>query len=193
MWVDGAKLLVQIYGDTIAAAASFKYLGVVLDAICSPTAHLSARQSSFERAAGLLLAGLSRIPSFPQKLVTYLWSSLVAPVATYGVEVFSCSVASVESFKGKERKWWRKLLQVGGRAPNTSVHILMGIPSCTIAWRVRRVSLWLKLANAPAGSWRHLTQHSMVSGCPCRCDISPARSAPCAYFYCYGAFPVQVV
>ena len=128
MWVDGAKLLVQIYGDTIAAVASFKYLGVVLDTVCSPMAHLAARQSSFDRAAGLLCAGLSRIPSFPQKLVTYLWTSLVAPMAAYGVEVFPCPVATIESFKVKERKWWRKLLQVGGRAPNTSVHILMACP-----------------------------------------------------------------
>ena len=34
---------------------------------------------------------------------------------------------------------------------------LDGLPSSTILWRVRRAGLFLKLANAPAGSWRHLT------------------------------------
>ena len=47
-------------------------------------------------------------------------------------------------------------MKVGGRSPNAAVQILMGLPSSSIAWRVSRASLFLKLANAPVGSWRHL-------------------------------------
>jgi len=32
----------------------------------------------------------------------------------------------------------------------------MGLHSCTIEWRVRKAGLFLRLANAPAGSWPHL-------------------------------------
>jgi len=156
VWVDGARVQIQVYGATLNAAPSFKYLGVVLNSTCSHVAHLEARQLSFDRAAALLIAGLSRIPSFPHRLVTYLWTALVAPVAGYGMDVFDLPQTAVDAFQGKERKWWRKLLQVGGRAPNATVHILMGLHSSTIAWRIRRATLWMKLANAPVGSWRHL-------------------------------------
>jgi hypothetical protein len=72
------------------------------------------------------------------------------------MELFALPCSFNTAFQGKERKWWRRLLQVGGRAPNASVQILMGLSTSTSEWRVRRVALLLKLANAPVGSWRHL-------------------------------------
>ena len=88
VFVDGTKVEVHIYGKLIAAASSFKYLGVVLDSTCSQNAHATSRSNGFDRAAHLLIAGLSRIPAFPHTFMLYLWSSLVVPVAGYGMELF---------------------------------------------------------------------------------------------------------
>ena len=156
VFVDHVKVSIKIYGSEIMASSSFKYLGVTLNSTCSPLAHSTTRCLAYDRAAHLLLAGLSRIPAFPHKLVTYLWTSLVNPVGSYGMELFHHSPAFVQTFQAKERKWWRKLLQVGGRSPNEAVQVLMGLPSATISWRARRAAVFLKLANAPLGSWRHL-------------------------------------
>ena len=155
--VDGVRIEVRIYGDLIAATSSFKYLGVQLDsAACSPTAHSEDRLAAFDRAAHLLASGLSRIPSFPHRFLTYSWLSLVVPVMSYGLEVFAHPPAFVQKARSKERKWWRRLLAVGGRAPNVAVQILFGSVHADISWRVRRAALFLRLANAPAGSWIHL-------------------------------------
>jgi hypothetical protein len=154
--VDGQVVEIKIYGQLIAAAASFKYLGVVLDSCGSYAAHAEARSSAFNRSAHLLLAGLSRIPAFPHSFVTYLWTSLVKPVANYGMELFAFPRPTVESFRAQERKFWRILLRVGGRAPNAAIQVLMGDVHCDIAWRTARAALLLKLLNAPAGSWQHL-------------------------------------
>ena len=70
VFVDGVKVEIKIYDTDITAAKSFKYLGVVLDSTCNQSAHSDARCLSFDRSAHLLLAGLSRIPSFPHKLLT---------------------------------------------------------------------------------------------------------------------------
>ena len=102
------------------------------------------------------MAGLSRIPAFVHRLVTYLWASIVAPVASYGMDLFAHPDATTGAFQAKERKWWRRLLQVGGRSPNATVTIAFGLPSNVITWRVRRAALFMKLASAPVGFWRHL-------------------------------------
>ena len=113
--VDGVRIEVRIYGDLIAAISSFKYLGVQLDsAACSPTAHSEDRLAAFDRAAHLLASGLSRIPSFPHRFLTYSWLSLVVPAMSYGLEVFAHSSAFVQKARSKELKWGGVLLIVGG-------------------------------------------------------------------------------
>ena len=154
--VGGEPVLIKIYGQTISAAATFKYLGVYLDSCGSSAAHAGAKTVAFDRAAHLLHTGLSRIPSFPHSFLTYLWASLVKPVGNYGMELFPHSQSSIDAFRVRERKHWRLLLKVGGRSPNTSVQILMGEVHCDLSWRVARITLLLKLLNAPAGSWKHL-------------------------------------
>ena len=131
-------------------------MGVVLDSTGSSAAHFAARMSAFERSAHLLMAGVARIPSFTQGCLTYLWASLVVPVVGYGMDIYVPLSQNVHSFQSIERKWWRRLLHVGGRAPNETVKVLMGRVSCTVEWKVRRASLFLRLANAPAGSWMQL-------------------------------------
>ena len=154
--VDGHRVEIKIYGQLISAADTFKYLGVVLDSCGSHHAHVEARVSAFQRSAHLLLAGLSRIPSFPHSFASYLWMSLVKPVGNYGMELFVWPEPFVQRFRAQERKFWRKLLQVGGRSPNATVQILMGETHCDTTWRTARAALLLKLLNAPAGSWQHL-------------------------------------
>jgi len=156
VFVDGVQVRVQIYGQEIGAAASFKYLGVVLNSTCTYQAHADSRETSFERAAYLLLAGLSRIPAYPQSFLLYLWSALVKPVMCYGMDVFAYPACYVDAFRARERKWWRKLLQVGGRSPNAAVQALFGDTGCDVTWRGSRASLLLKLLNSPTGSWQQL-------------------------------------
>ena len=166
VYVDGRLVDIQIYGPTMAAAQEFKYLGVIMDSTCSSAGHFASRMSALDRSAHLLSAGLSKLPSYPHSLLSYLWSSLAAPVGNYGMDLFAHSQAEVQAFENKERKWWRRLLQVGGRSPNAAVSIVMGLPPCVIVWKVQRAALFLKLANAPVDSWRHLAfiaHHHMQS------------------------------
>lgn len=108
--VDGRLVRIQVYAQTIAAACEFKYLGVVLDSTCSGAAHFAARSGAVERSAHLLMSGLSRIPSYPHIMLSYLWSCLVAPVGSYGMELFAHSAGEAQAFEDKERKWGRRLL-----------------------------------------------------------------------------------
>ena len=48
-------------------------------------------------------------------------------------------------------------MHLGGRSPNDATHILFGVVHSDIVWRKNRAALFLRLANAPAKSWQHLT------------------------------------
>ena len=154
--VDGRRVAVSIHGETLAATQSFKYLGVHLDACFTFTSHFENRLGAFDRACHLLLSGLSRMPAFPHKFLMYAWTSLIVPVMSYGMDVYAHPDQCIQKTRSKERKWWRRFLQVGGRAPNAAVQVLFGCPPIDICWRVQRAALLLRLANAPAGSWVHL-------------------------------------
>ena len=154
--VDGAHVQIKVYGAVIRATPTFKYLGVVMNSTCTHEAHFAARCTAFERAAGLLVAGLARLPSASHSFMKYLWTALVFPVACYGMELQVIPTALTDSFQNRERKWWRRLLKVGGRSPNNAVQILMDLGHSPLEWRIRRVSLIVRLANAPAGSWQQL-------------------------------------
>jgi len=153
--VDGHRVVVKIYGSEINATASFKYLGVVLDASGNPAAHLCARFDAFERAGNGLINGLRRIPAHTHSFVQYLWQALVLPVALYGVELFAWAEKDQSRFMSLQRGLGRRLLKLGGRAPNDVTDHLLGVRSCTIEWRTGRVSLLLRLLNAPTDSWQH--------------------------------------
>ena len=89
VFVDGAPVLIEIYGTRIVAVPEFKYLGIVIDAVASVRAHATARLSAFQRASRALLRGLMYIHGYSSTFATYLWTSMVEPVAHYGFEVFS--------------------------------------------------------------------------------------------------------
>ncbi len=78
--------------------------------------------------------------------------SLVEPVATYGVEVYSLSDSEFARFHKAQAALWRKLLRVGGRAPTDACQVLLGVESCAISMRVERVGLLLRLVNSLPGS-----------------------------------------
>ena len=73
----------------ITAVDKFKYLGVVFDEFGSAGAHFESRLSAFLRAGLLLLSALRRLPGYAHDFLVYLWSVLVIPVSTYGVEAFA--------------------------------------------------------------------------------------------------------
>lgn len=78
--VDGVEAVIQIYGERVKATSSFKYLGVTLQAGGGPGAHITQRLEAFKKAAGMLMAGLAKIPAFPHNLLLFLWKTLVQPV-----------------------------------------------------------------------------------------------------------------
>ena len=64
-YVKGIEVVIKIYGEQVEAVPSFKYLGVTLEAEGGPTAHLAQRLTAFQKAAGMMMAGLAKVPSFP--------------------------------------------------------------------------------------------------------------------------------
>eukprot|EP00973_Karenia_brevis_P077291 10735822-Karenia_brevis.AAC.1 len=118
VYVDGVKIDIRVYGDPIKAVDEFKYLGVMLCARGGSRGHIGCRLDAFRRATGMLIAGLARIPSYPYSLLLYLWQTLAIPVALYGFEVFSWTSRDLEPIAAHQRCTLRRLLQVGGRAPN---------------------------------------------------------------------------
>ena len=80
----------------------------------------------------------------------------MAPVATYGVELFAWSDADCKSICAAQQSGLRRLLNLGGRSPGEIAPHLAGIHSCIIEWRVRRVALLLRLLNSPPDSLQHL-------------------------------------
>ena len=51
---------------------------------------------------------------------------------------------------------WRQLLQIGRRTPRDAAACLIGLNSCSISWRARRMSLMSKMANSPSDSLQHV-------------------------------------
>lgn len=87
VFVDGQEVTLSVYGQRIKASNSFEYLGVVLHACGHLHEHIDSPLSALGRAINLLMAGLSRIPSFSHSFVKYLWDSLVEPVGLYGLQL----------------------------------------------------------------------------------------------------------
>ena len=154
VFVEGRRVDISIYGEKIRAESEFKYLGVTLHATNTAASHTEARMNAFDRAAGMLFAGLSRIPSFSHHFLVFLWGSLVAPVPQYGLELVIPEDRDIQKFVRIETQTWRRLLRAGGRAPIDAIHCMA---PCTFdsERRVRKAGFFLKLANSPSGSWQH--------------------------------------
>ena len=104
----------------------------------------------------LLLTGLRRLPGYAHDFLVYLWCALITPVACYGSQVFAYSPAEEQAAQAQELLLFRRLLGVGGRAPRDIVTTLMGVDSCTLEWRVRRLGHFLRLLCSPVGSFEHI-------------------------------------
>lgn len=122
--VDGSVAEIKIDSNKIVATPVFMYLPVRLDSANCISTHFTNKLAALNRAAHLLATCLSRVPAYPHCFFLYLWTSLVVPICGYGMEVHSFPDALVVAARANERKWWRRLLQVGGRAPNASVQVL---------------------------------------------------------------------
>ena len=84
---------------------------------------------------------------------------MLAPVLCYGMELFDWSADDAVEAQKAEIKIWRQVLRLGGRAPQDCIMGLTGRGSCTLEWRVRRVSHFLRLIDSPPDSWQHLAIH----------------------------------
>lgn len=164
VWVDGHRVSISVYGQEITAAASFNYLGVWLDSCARAATHLESRHVATLRAGNALVTGTARLPACARTFVIYQWSTLVLPVALYGVELFVWSEPQGKRFRTLQVGLWRRLLNMGGRSPRDAAESSMGCSSCcTIEWRVRRVGLLLRLLNARMDSWHHVALLYYVS------------------------------
>ena len=128
-----------------------------MEATGGVTSHITARLSAFRTAAGSLQAGLLRMPAFTHSFLMYLWVALVLPVISYGMELFCWSDLEIEEVLKTQTRFWRTLLQVGGRSPNDCVCASIGLQCCSLDWRVRRACLLLRLLNSPPDSLQHLS------------------------------------
>ena len=155
VYVDGSKVELFIYTDVIKAASTFKYLGVELDEYGSPHAHLDRRLTALLGAGHSLLRGFKRIPTYTHSLVQYLWQSLVQPVGCYGTEVYGWKECDVSAHQAEQIRLWKRLLNLGSRAPNDATTALMGIDCLAIELKVRRVAHLLRLLNAPPDTLQH--------------------------------------
>jgi hypothetical protein len=156
VWIDGAAVNIKIYGIELKAAREFKYLGVYVNEFGNPRAHFSHRAKTFSRAVGAFWAGMAKIPAFSFDFLNYLWRALVAPVAAYGADVYAWNEEDAEHFLECQRQAWRRMLQVGGRAPIDIVSSLLLIDCVSITWRVQRMALCLRLFNSPAGTLQQI-------------------------------------
>eukprot|EP00973_Karenia_brevis_P010366 1406155-Karenia_brevis.AAC.1 len=154
--VDGNLVDIKIYGMRIRAQSSFKYLGVTLQASGPTHLHMHTKVEAFERATNMFFSGLRRLASFSHDFQMYLWQTLVVPVGLYGAELHSDGELGAQQVLVQERTAWRRLLQVGGRAPNHVVHTLLGIQTWEVEARIRQGVFLAKLVNAPIDSWQHV-------------------------------------
>eukprot|EP00973_Karenia_brevis_P021984 3023262-Karenia_brevis.AAC.1 len=155
VYADELEVKIQIYGQQVAAASAFKYLGVTVDEFGSEQAHVHARIAAFQRAVQAFKRGLWHLPSYSHSFLLYLWCSLVTPVVLYGLCLFNVSQSLLQLIADAERKAWRELLHLGGRAPTDCVRYCWGEHSCLIEARVQRAALFIRLLNSPVGSWEH--------------------------------------
>jgi len=159
--VDGAPVQVQVYGEDLQAAQEFKYLGVTLTSGGGASAHVRTRAAAFQRAIAMLLSGLLKLPACSHSFMCFLWQSLVVPVACYGLELFTWSDAELGLFQTHQTWAWRRLLQVGGRAPVDNLSPFLRLDGYIVEFRARRVAHLLRLINSPADSWQHVALLSM--------------------------------
>lgn len=124
---------------------------------------MDKRYDATQHASNMLVTGLLRIPCATHSFVQYLWQTLVAPVAVYGVELFTWDQEDIARFRALQIKIWRRLLQLGARAPNDITETLMDVCSPTLEWRVQRVSLLLRLLHSSPESWQHTALVFFVS------------------------------
>ena len=63
----------------------------MLDACGGVGNHAEHLFESFQRASGMLIAGLWHVPGYSHDFLLYLWNSLGAPVLQYGMELLSAA------------------------------------------------------------------------------------------------------
>lgn len=161
--VDGKLVKIYIYQQVIKAAPVFKYLGVYINETCSSRDHFSNRAKAYQRAIGAFYSGMAKLPAYSHGFLLYLWRSLVAPVASYGADVYAWNDADTTPFVKQQSKAWRRMLKVGGRAPLVALTSLLSVDCLTLVWRVQRVALFLRMLNSPAGSLQQIAMLTMKS------------------------------
>jgi len=154
--VDGVAVEIHVYGQRIQAAECFKYLGVTLRADGGVHAHAQARVQAFQRGLSMFFARLSRIPSYGHSFMLFVLNALVMPIACYGLELFSWDHGDLNTLVKLQSSNWRRLLKVGGRAPIDACWCLLQLDCVVDVARVRRLSHFLRLLNAPPDSYEHV-------------------------------------
>lgn len=159
--VDRVLAVILIYAEQISAAQCFKYLVVVISSTGTHQEHTANRLTAFRRAIGKFKTSIRCIPDGSFAFVKFVWKMLVFPVPAYGMEVYVWDELDCKEFQQMHMCAWRSLLQIGGRTPAVAIETVTGMNSCTLNWRARRVALFFRMVNAPAGSWPQIALITM--------------------------------
>ena len=84
------------------------------------------------------------MPAYTHGFAQFLWRTLVEPVLQYGMEQFTWTENDAAPTLKAQASARRRFLQLGGRAPADAVDVLANLECCTIGWRVRRATLFLR-------------------------------------------------
>ena len=131
VFVDGQVAEVHVYGSAIAAAQSFKYLGVWINSTGTADTHLDNRMLAFHSAAASLRRGLARIPCVGFAFLQYLWKTLVEPVPTHGVELYAfCS--NDASNNAVQLRVWKTLLRASPKSSNGGIQVCSSVGNAEV-------------------------------------------------------------
>lgn len=133
-------------------------LGVTVNSVGDASSHIASRTRAMQCGIALCFARLSRIPSFGHAFLLFLWCTLVTPIGTYGMELFSWNEAAAAPLIKLQKSAWRRMLGLGGHSPIEAAVACTSLDDITTLWRTRRVAHFLHLMNSPPDSYEHVAR-----------------------------------
>eukprot|EP00973_Karenia_brevis_P046288 6418083-Karenia_brevis.AAC.1 len=103
------------------------------------------------------------------------------------MELFAWSGKEAKGAQIVHSSTLKRLIFISQKAPTEALHCLTGIGTCDVEWRVRRLSLLLRLLNSPPDSWQHIALVSM------KLDASPwFEAAECDLYFVVPGIRLEV-
>ena len=129
--VRRSDIVFNVNDDTLAYAAQYKYLGLVLTEQLDYTVTAKIVAQSARRALGLLIAKSKACCGLLHEPFTKLYESVVVPIITYGAAIWATH--SYSCINAIQHRAARYFLNVGRYTPNAAVSGDIGLaPMVTI-------------------------------------------------------------